>query len=159
MKFLFLLWITVRACFDASVWATAVWCILCYFSNVLWLQCFGISRAIHFLSNLPFVNYISSHTKQHRLVYMRVESASVGLSVIFALLLSPLLTIAAIALLSVLQVWTNLETHWLHTLLFAACVIYNLSRASGKRRLAAVAHARSTQSASKVSRSVRVIDV
>ena len=159
MKFLFLLWITVRGCFDASVWATSVWCVLCYFSNVLWLQCFGVSVAIHFISNLPFVNYINSHTKQNCLVYMRLESASVGLSVILALLLSPLLTIAAIALLSLLQVWTNLETHWLHTLLFVACVIYNLARASGKQRLAALANARSTQSTSKVSRSVRVIDV
>ena len=42
MKFLFLLWIIIRGTFDASVLATAVWCILSYFSNVLWLQYFGI---------------------------------------------------------------------------------------------------------------------
>src|ERR1700730_17519900 len=54
-------------------------------------------------------------------------------------------TVAAILLLSVLQIWTNLETHWLHTLLFVACVVYNCSRTRGRRRLAVLANTRSDQ--------------
>ena len=78
MKFIFLLWITIRGTFDASVWATAVWCILGYFSNVLWLQCFAISIAIHLIWNWPFKEYTRVHTKEDCLIYMRRESMLVG---------------------------------------------------------------------------------
>jgi hypothetical protein len=159
MKFLFLLWITIRGTFDASVWATAAWCILCYFSNVLWLQCFGMFMTIHFVSNMHLVNYINTHTKQNCLIYMRIESVLVGLSIALGLILSPLLTVGAIALLSVLQVWTSLETHWLHTLLFVACVIYIFSRASGQRRMVLLAHAKSVRRAARSPHLLRVIDV
>jgi hypothetical protein len=159
MKFLFLLWITIRGTFDASVWATAAWCILCYFSNVLWLQCFGMFMTIHFVSNMHLVNYINTHTKQNCLIYMRIESVLVGLSIALGLILSPLLTVGAIALLSVLQVWTSLETHWLHTLLFVACVVYILSRADGKRRMATLVNPRSAKSTASRPDFVRVIDV
>src|SRR6266550_767242 len=128
MKFLFLLWITVRATFDASVWATAVWCLLYSFINVLWLQCFWIFLAIHFIGNLSSVRHISIHTRQDCFSYMRLESMSVGLSIFCAPIISILPTVAAIVLLSFLQVWTNLETHWLHTWLFVTCVVYNLLR-------------------------------
>jgi hypothetical protein len=136
MKFLFLLWITIRSTFDASVWATAVWCILYSFTNVLWWQCFWIFLAIHFLSNRSFVKYVSTHAKRDCLSYMRIESMLVGFAIIHALILAIIPTVAAIVFLSLLEVWTNLETHWLHTWLFVACVVYILSRASGKRRMA-----------------------
>ena len=68
--------------------------------------------------------------------YVRIESMLVGLSIVHAVIISILPTIAAIVLLSLLEVWTHLETHWLHTWLFVACVVYNLSRGSGKRRMA-----------------------
>ena len=67
--------------------------------------------------------------------------------------------IAAIVLLSLVQVWTNLETHWLHTLLFVACVVYSFSRAKGKRRMVVLANTRSTESATRRARVMRVIDV
>jgi len=136
MKFLFLLWITIRGTFEASVWATAAWCILYSFTNILWLQCFWVFIPIHFIWNMSFVEYVRTHTKQDCLFYMRQESMFVGLSIIHAIIISILPTIAAIVLLSLLEVWTNLETHWLHTWLFVACVVYNLSRASGKRTMA-----------------------
>jgi hypothetical protein len=136
MKFLFLLWITIRGTFEASVWATAVWCILYSFTNILWLQCFWVFIPIHFIWNIFFVEYVRTHTKQDCLFYMRRESMLVGLSIIHAIIISILPTIAAIVLLSLLEVWTHLETHWLHTWLFVACVVYILSRASGKRTTA-----------------------
>jgi hypothetical protein len=159
MKFLFLLWVTIRGTFDAAVWATAVWCILCYFSNVLWLQCFGIFIAIHFLSNMPLGNYIKSHTRQDCLHYIQIEARQVGISIFYGLILGPLIAAAAIVLLSLVQVWTNLETHWLHTLLFVACVVYSLSRANGKRRMVVLANTKSPQSVIRRARMVRVIDV
>jgi len=136
MKFLFLLWITIRGTFEASVWATAVWCLLYSFTNVLWLQCFWVFIPIHFLWNMSFVEYVSTHTKQDCLFYMRRESMLVGVAILLAPIISILPTAAAIILLSVLQVWTHLETHWLHTWLFVACVVYILSRGSGRRRRA-----------------------
>ena len=159
MKFLFLLWVTIRGMFDAAVWATAIWCILCYFSNVLWLQCFGIFIAIHFLANMPLANYTKSHTRQDCLHYIQIEAGQVGLSIFYGLIVGPLITIAAILLLSLVQVWTNLETHWLHTLLFVACVVYNFSRAKGKRRMLVLANTRSAQSTTRRARVMRVIDV
>lgn len=136
MKFLFLLWITIRGTFEAAVWATAVWCILYSFTNVLWLQCFWVFIPIHFIWNMSFVEYARTHTKRDCFCYMLIESISVGLSIIHAVIISILPTIAAIVFLSLLEVWTNLETHWLHTWLFVACVVYSLSRRSRKRRMA-----------------------
>jgi hypothetical protein len=136
MKFLFLLWMAIRSIFDAAVWATAGWCILYSFTNVLWWQCFGIFLAIHFLWNWSFVKYVSTHTKRDCFFYTRSESISVGCAIIHALILSIIPTVVAIILLSLLEVWTNLETHWLHTWLFVACLVYILSRAGGKRRMA-----------------------
>jgi hypothetical protein len=159
MKLLFLLWITIRGAFDAAAQATMVWCILCYFSNVLWLQCLGIFLALQFISNIRLVNYIKTHTEQDCLIYVRLESALVGLSIIHGLVLAPLLAVPAIVFLSILQVWTNLETHWLHTLLFVACGIYNFSRTSGKRRMAVMAKTRSARDVTGRPPSVRVIDV
>src|SRR5580704_2585916 len=136
MRILFLLWITIRGTFEASVWATAVWCSLYSFTNILWLQCFWVFMPIHFIWNISFVAYVRTHTKQDCLFYMRQESMLVGLSIIHAIIISILPTIAAIVLLSLLEVWTKLETHWLHTWLFVACVVYHLSRRSRKRRMA-----------------------
>lgn len=136
MKFLFLLWITFRGAFDASVWATAVWCLLYSFTNVLWLQCFWIFLAIHFIGNLRFWKYINTHTRQDCFSYMRLESMLIGLSLLYTPIIAILPIVAAIVLLSLLQAWTNLETHWLHTCLFVTCVVFNLLRGRDKRRMA-----------------------
>jgi hypothetical protein len=133
MKLLFLLWIAIRSTFEAAVWATAVWCLVYSFTNVLWLQCFWVFIPVHLLWNMSFVEYANTHTKQDCLFYMRRELMQVGLAVMLAPIISILPAVAAIVLLSLLQVWTNLETHWLHTWLFVACIVYILSRGSGKR--------------------------
>jgi hypothetical protein len=101
-----------------------------------WAEWFWVFIPIHLIWNLSCVEYVRTHTKRDCLFYMRQESMLVGLSIIHAIIISILPTIAAIVLLSLLEVWTKLETHWLHTWLFVACVVYNLSRGSGKRRMA-----------------------
>jgi hypothetical protein len=73
---------------------------------------------------------------------MRRESRLVGLSIISAPIISILPTVAAIVLLSFLQVWTNLETHWLHTWLFVTCLVYILLRAREMRRMALQANSK-----------------
>jgi hypothetical protein len=136
MKFLFLIWITIRATLDACVWATAVWCLLYSFTNVLWLQWFWIFLAIHFLGNLSFGKYISTHTRQDCGSYIRLESKLVGLSILSAPVIAVIPAAAAILLLSFLQVWTNLETHWLHTFLFVTCLVDILLTVRKRRTLA-----------------------
>jgi hypothetical protein len=136
MKFLFLFWIAIRGILDVSIGATAAWCAIYSFSSVSWLQCFWIILAIHFVGNLSFVKTVRTQTREDCFAYIRRESMLVGLSIISAPILAILPTVAVIVLLTLLQVWTNLETHWLHTWLFVACVVYNLSRGSGKRRMA-----------------------
>jgi hypothetical protein len=136
MKFLFLLWIAMASIFDASVWATAAWCVLYSFSNVSWLQCFWISLAIHLVGNLSFIKYISTRRREDFFSCIRRESMLVGLFIVSAPIISILPTAAAIVLLSLLQVWTNLETHWLHTWLLVTCLVYNLLRGRGTRRMA-----------------------
>jgi hypothetical protein len=135
MKFLFLLWIAIGGILNASVWATAAWCVLYSCTSVLWLQCFWIFLAIRFFGHLSFATYIRTHTKEDCFSYMRREATLVGLSIIFAPLISILPTVAAIVLLSLLQVWTNLETHWLHTWLLVTCLVYHLLRAREMRRM------------------------
>jgi hypothetical protein len=136
MKFLFLLWIAMVGIFDASIWATAAWCVLYSFSTVSWLQCFWISLAIRFIGSLSFVKYIRTHTREDCFSYIRRESKLIGLSIISAPFLSILPTVGAILLLSLLQVWTNLETHWLHAWLLVTCLVYNLCRMREARKKA-----------------------
>jgi hypothetical protein len=128
MKFLFLLWFSIGCAVDAAVRATAVWCLLYSFTNILWLQCFWIFLAIQLIWSRSFVSYISNHTSEDCLFYMRREARLLSLSVLYAPLLSILPTVATILLLSFLQAWTNLETHWLHTWLLLTAVVYILLR-------------------------------
>jgi hypothetical protein len=135
MKFLFLLWIAIGGIFNASVGATAAWCVIYSFSSVSWLQCFWVILAIRFLGNLSFVTYVNTHTKEDCFSYLRREATLVGLSIIFAPIIAILPTVAAIVLLSLLQVWTNLETHWLHTWLLVTCLVYHLLRGREMQRM------------------------
>jgi hypothetical protein len=136
MKILFLLWIAIRGAFDASVWATAVWCLLYSFTNILWVQFFWIFLAFHFIENLFLARYVSTHTGRDCLSSIRLELISIGLSFLHTAIVAILPTVAAIVFLSFLQAWTNLETHWLHTCLFVTCVVYILLRGHEKRRIA-----------------------
>jgi hypothetical protein len=136
IKFLFLLWIIIRSTFDAAVSATAAWCILYSFTKVLWPQCFWVFLAIHLIWDLSLVNYVRTHTRQECFLCLRLESISVVLSAFYGLVLSLLPALAVIVFLSLIEVYTGLETHWLHTWLLVACVVYVLSRARGKRRMA-----------------------
>jgi hypothetical protein len=135
IKILFLLWIIIRGTFDAAVSATAMWCILYSITKVIWSQCFWVLLAIHFIWDLSLVNYARTHTKQDCFLYLRLELISVVFSILHALILSLLPTIAVIVLLSLTEVYTGLETHWLHTWLLVACVVYVLSRGREKRRV------------------------
>jgi hypothetical protein len=136
IKFLFLLWITIRSTFDAAVSATAAWCFLYPFTKLIWLQCFWVFLTIHLVWNFSFVKYVRSHTREDCFLYLRLESISVVLSTFYGLVLSLLPAIAVILFLSLMEVYTGLKTHWLHTWLLVACVIYVLSRGRGKRRIA-----------------------
>lgn len=136
IKFLFLLWIIIRGILDAAVSATAGWCILYSFTKVIWPQCFWVFLAIHFIWDLSLVKYVRAHTRQDCFLYIRLESISVVFSILHGLILSLLPTIAVIVLLSLTEVYTGLETHWLHSWLLVACVVYVLSRGRGKRRMA-----------------------
>jgi hypothetical protein len=135
MKSLFILWITIRATFNASIWATAVWCLLYSFSSALWWQCFWIFLAIHLIRDLALFKYIRTHTKQDCFSYLRLDSMLVGLSILYAPIIAIVPALAAILILSFLQAWTNQTVHWLHTWLFVTCLVYNLLRAREERRM------------------------
>jgi hypothetical protein len=135
MKFLFLFWIAIRGILDVSIGATAAWCAIYSFSSISWLQCFWIILAIHFVGNLSFVKTVRTQTREDCFPYIRREAMLVGLSIISAPILAILPTVAVIVLLSLLQVWTNLETHWLHTWLLVTCLVYHLLRGREMRRM------------------------
>jgi hypothetical protein len=116
--------------------ATAAWCILYLFTKVLWPQCFWVFVAIHLIWDFSLVKYVRTHTSQDCFLYLRLESISVVLSTLHGLILSLLPAIAVIVFLSLIEVYTGLKTHWFHTWLLVACVIYLLSRSRGKRRMA-----------------------
>jgi hypothetical protein len=146
MKFLFLFWIAIRGILDVSIEATAAWCALYSFSSVSWLQCFWIILAVHFVGNLSFVKIVRTQTREDCFAYIRRESMLVGLSIISAPILAILPTVAVIVLLSLLQVWTNLETHWLHTWLLVTCLAYILLRVREARKMALRAKSQRSQS-------------
>jgi len=105
------------------------------------------------------MKYGSTHTKQDCLFYMRRELMSVGVALILALPTSIIPTVAAILLLSLLELWTNLQTHWLHTWLCVTCILYILARGREKKKMTVHTRARTAQNAARRSRFVRVIDV
>ena len=114
MKFVFLFWVAFWSVIDASVWATAWWCLLGYF-KILWFQCFWVFMLVHLVWNIPAMKYGVIRTNEDCLLYMRRESMSIGVALILALGTSIIPTAAAILLLSILELWTKLQTHWLHT--------------------------------------------
>jgi hypothetical protein len=136
MKFLFILWITIRAIFNASIWATSAWCLLYLFINASWWQCFWIFLAIQIIGDLSLFRYIRNHNRQECFSYLRLDSILVGLSILYAPIIAIVPTIIAVLVLTFLQAWTNMTVHWLHTWLFVSCAVYNLLRAREDRRMA-----------------------
>ena len=126
MKFLFLLWIAMEASLTLPSGQPLPGAYFTPLAPFPGCNVFGSSLAIHFIGNLSFVKYIRTHTREDCFSYIRRESKLIGLSIISAPILSILPTVGVIVLLSLLQVWTNLETHWLHTWLLVTCLVYNL---------------------------------
>jgi hypothetical protein len=156
MKFLFLLWIAMEGIFDASVWATAGWCVLYSFSSVSWLQCFWMSLAIHLIGSLSSVKYLRTHNREDCFSYIRRESKLIGLSIISAPILSILPTVGVIVLLSLIQVWTKLETHWLHAWLLVTCLVYNLCRVREARKMARQTNSQPLRRSGSIWKPVRI---
>src|SRR5258705_2696458 len=133
IKFLFLLWVAFWSVIDASIWATASWCLLGYF-KILWFQCFWVFMLVHLVWNIPAMKYGSTRTSEDCLLYMRRESMSMGVALFLALATSLIHTAAAILLLTLSQHWTNLQTHWLHTWLRVTYARHNAAKARHESR-------------------------
>ena len=114
---------------------------------------------VHLVWNIPVIKYGSAQTNEDCLLYVRRESMSIGVALILALGASIIPTAAVILLLSILELWTNLQTHWLHTWLCVTCALYIAAKASQKKRMTTYTRARTVQNAVGRSRSGRVIDV
>ncbi len=141
IKFVFLLWVAFWSVIDASIWATASWCLLGYF-KILWFQCFWVFMLVHLVWNIPAMKYGSTRTSEDCLLYMRRESMSIGVALFLALATSIIPTAAAILLLSLSELWTNLQAHWLHTWLGVTCALYIAAKASQRRRMTTYTRAR-----------------
>ena len=114
---------------------------------------------VHLVWNIPAMKYGITRTNEDCLLYMRRESMSIGVALILALPTSIIPTAAAILLLSLLELWTNLQTHWLHTWLCVTCVLYISVKASQKKRITTYARTRTVQDVAGRYRFGRVIDV
>lgn len=114
---------------------------------------------VHLVWNIPAMKYGGTRTNEDCLLYIRRESMSIGVALILALATSIIPTAAAILLLSLLELWTNLQTHWLHTWLCVTCALYIAVKASQKKRMARYTRARTAQDAVGRYRFGRVIDV
>jgi hypothetical protein len=113
---------------------------------------------VHFFWNIPAIRYGSTRTNEDCLLYMRRELMSTGVALILALATSIIPTAAAILLLSVLELWTNLQTHWLHTWFCVTCALYIAVKAREKKRLTTYTGARTVQNVVGRYGSGRVID-
>ena len=158
MKFLFLLWVAFWSVIDASIWATASWCLLGYF-KIHWFQCFWVFMLVHLVCSIPAIKYGIIRTNEDCLLYMRRESTSIGVALVLALPTSIIPTVAVILLLSLLELWTNLETHWLHTWLCVTCMLFIAAKASQKRRITTYTRTRMEQDVAGRHRFGQVIDV
>src|SRR5258708_12927224 len=141
IKFVFLLWVAFWSVIDASIWATASWCLLGYF-KILWFQCLWVFMIVQLVWNIPAMKYGSTRTSEDCLLYMRRESMSIGVALFLALATSIIPTAAAILLLSLSELWTNLQTHCLHTWLGVTCAPYISATPTHKKRLPPNTHSR-----------------
>ena len=114
---------------------------------------------VHLVRNIPAMKYGIIRTNEDRLLYMRRESMSIGVALILALPTSIIPTVAAILLLSLLELWTDLQTHWMHTWLCVTCVMYIAAKASQKKKMTTYTKTRTLQDAADRYRFGQVIDV
>ena len=158
MKFVFLFWVTFWSVIDAAIWATASWCLLGYF-EILWFQCFWVFLLVQLVCKIPAMKFGIIRTNEDCLLYMRREAMSIGVALILALPISIIPTVAAILLLSLLELWTNLQTHWSHTWLGVTCMLYIAAKATQKKSITTHTRARTVQDGAGRHRFGRVIDV
>src|SRR5258708_37146933 len=90
---------------------------------------------VHLVWNIPAMKYGSTRTSEDCLLYMRRESSSIGVALFLALATSIIPTAAAILLLSLSELWTNLQSHWLHPGLGVKCALYIAAKASQTTRM------------------------
>ena len=114
---------------------------------------------VHLVWNIPVIKYGSAQTNEDCLLYVRRESMSIGVALILALGTSIIPTAAAILLLSISELWTKLQTHWLHTWLCVTCALYIAAKASEKKRMTTYTRARTVQNTVGRYRFGRLIDV
>jgi len=114
---------------------------------------------VHLVGNIPAMKYGIIRTNEDCLLYMRREAMSIGVALILALPVSIIPTAATILLLSLLELGTNLQTHWLHTWLCVTCLLYIAAKASQKKRITTYTRTRTVQDAAGRHRFGRVIDV
>ena len=114
---------------------------------------------VHLVCKIPAMKYGIIRTNEDCLLYMRREAMSIGVALILVLPLSIIPTVAAILLLSLLELWTNLQTHWSHTWLGVTCMLYIAAKATQKKSITTHTRARTVQDGAGRHRFGRVIDV
>jgi hypothetical protein len=146
MKYLLIAWTLIRSCFEASVWATAAWCVLFPFfrhgqplpasggwNSLLWLQCFGLSLAVQLAINHRIITFAFKHSANGCQQFIKVDSMFVGSAILLALISSVIPAIGGIVLLNLTIRWTHMPPNWLRTWLFVLCICYSYFRSKGKQ--------------------------
>jgi len=130
MKFLVVSWTALRAAFEASVWATAFWCISDSFFDIPWIHFYWVFSIILFLNGFSVI----SVSPELAGTFLKIEIMLVGLAISQSLLTSLIPSAITIVVMSFLSHWTGREPDWLHVWFVFACVFYILWRRQGKRK-------------------------
>jgi hypothetical protein len=130
MNSLLTFWTVIRLTFEASVWSTAAWSVLCPFIGIDWVEYFGGFAVIQLLMNSRIARLVGTLSAQQCGRMMKVEAAGSGTTILIALVSSLVPTAIAIGCLSLTSGWTHMHPNWLRTWLFVACALYIYFRAT-----------------------------
>jgi hypothetical protein len=127
MKFLLILWTTLRNAFEASVWATLVWTAAEPFHPIRWIYAFWIFFTILFLQGLKVLGAEPWLARVMVMIDPLLVGSAIWQGVMCAL-------IPAVVTIVVANLTSSWHPDWLRVFLFFACGFYTLWRSNGKRK-------------------------
>ena len=130
MKFLLILWTTIRNAFEGAVWATLVWTASESFFDVEWIYLFWGFFAILCLQGLKV---LGAEPWLGRAM-VTIDPMLVGLAIWQAVMCALIPTVIAIVVGNMISSWTQRVPDWLHVFLFFGCAFYIFWRRNGKRK-------------------------
>jgi hypothetical protein len=139
-------WMVMRSSFEASVWATAAWCVLYAFlrkaeaysataekHGVLWLPLFGVFLAMQFLLTSRQIGCLLNRSEKECQDFMKGDCMFVVGAILLAFITAFTPALGGIVLLYLILPWTGILADWLPWWWFLLSICYMCFRCTAKQ--------------------------